>query len=228
MKITSLEPQERHPDRYNMHLDGKFALALDAGIVLSEGLHVGDELSRADLERIQSSEEERRLFDAALHFLAPRPRSRVEVRRRLLTPRPNRPAPSAEMVERVLTRLEASEILNDHAFADFWVQNRERFSPRSARALGQELRQRGVDRETVDAVSAPDRDEERALAAGRQKLRMFAAIDYEEFRTKLGQFLLRRGFGYGTARAVVRQLWDETHGEGAGDAGDEDDGFGDQ
>jgi regulatory protein len=221
MKITALEPQTRHPDRYNLSLDGRFAFALADTLVLSEGLVVGQELSAADVERLRANAEERRLYDAAVRFLAPRPRSRAEVRRRLLTPHPKRPTPTPETVERVLDRLERLELLDDRQFADFWVENRERFSPRSARVLAQELRQRGVSRETVEEVSEPEKDEERALVAGRQRLRALSGLDYETFRTRLGQFLQRRGFSYGVARTVVRQLWEESGGASKDDDEDE-------
>lgn len=222
MKITAIEPQQRHPDRYNIALDGRFALGLDGVLVVAEGLCVGLELSAADVERLAGREEERRLLDAAVRFLAPRPRSRAEVRRRLLAPRPNRPIPSREGVERILDRLEQMELLNDRDFADFWVENRERFSPRSARALGQELRQKGVARETAEQVSDPERDADRALAAARQRLHTLRGLEYEAFRTRLGQFLLRRGFSYGIARETVRLLWEEVRGEMA-TAGDDED-----
>ena len=215
MRITALEPQQRQADRYNLHLDGRFALALDAELVVAEGLSVGVELTAADVERLRTREDERRLLDAALHFLGPRPRSRAEVRRRLLTPRRNRPTPDPDAVERTLDRLERLGMLNDQDFAAFWVENRERFSPRAARALTQELRQRGVSRETVERVTDPDRDEERAIAAGRQRLRALAGLDYAAFRTKLGQFLLRRGFSYADARTAVQYLWEETQGTAA-------------
>lgn len=217
MKITAIEPQQRHPDRYNIALDGRFALGMDGALVVAEGLCVGQELNAADVERLTGREEERWLFDAALRFLAPRPRSRAEVRRRLLAPRPNHPIPSREGIERILDRLENMELLNDRDFADFWVENRERFSPRSARALGQELRQKGVARETAEQVSDPERDEERALAAARQRLRTLRGLEYEAFRTRLGQFLLRRGFSYGIARETVRLLWEEMREEATGE-----------
>jgi regulatory protein len=211
MRITQLIPQRRRPDRTNIYLDGAFAFALDGALAAAEGLTVDRELTPAEVERLKALEVERGLFDAALRFLTPRPRSRAEVRHRLLSPRPNKRIPSAETVERVLDRLEEMELLDDREFAAFWVENRERFSPRAARALGQELRQRGVTREMAEAVSQPERDEERALEAGRGRLRALAGLDYLSFRNRLGQFLLRRGFSHGVVRIAVRALWTETH-----------------
>lgn len=220
MKITALEPQARHPNRYNLSLDGRFAFGLDARLVLQHALAVGGELSEDDVARLRGQDEEGRLFDAAVRFLGPRPRSRAEVRTRLLRPRPNQPPPPLDVVNRVLDRLAELELLDDRQFAAFWVENRERFSPRSSRALGAELRQRGVSRETVEEIAEPERDEERALAAARPRLRGLAGADYDTFRTRLGGFLLRRGFSYGVSAATARALWEETR----GDAPDEDGG----
>jgi regulatory protein len=217
MRITAIQPQSRRSGRYNLYVDGNFALALGPSLVVDLGLAVGEEVSEAELVQLRSQVEERDLFERSLRFLAPRPRSRAEVRRRLLAPRPQHPLPNPELVERVLDRLEGLELQDDRQFADFWVENRERFSPRSARALSFELRQHGVTREVIEQASSSDRDEERALAAGRQRLRSFSPThppSYEDFRTRLGQFLLRRGFSYGVARHVVRQLWEELGAEG--------------
>lgn len=233
MRITQLEPQARRPDRWNLALDGAFAFGLDGAVVAAHGLAVGQELTPDTVERLRSAAAEHDLYAAALRFLAPRPRSRAEVRRRLLRPRPTSPRanparasrPPADLaaVERVLDRLTGEGYLDDRDFAGFWVENRERFSPRGARALAAELRQRGVDRATVDAATDPDRDAERALAAGRQKLRTLAGLEYRAFNDRLGPFLLRRGFGYEVARATVRALWAETHGDERAEADDAND-----
>jgi regulatory protein len=222
MHITALTPHSRNPDEWHISLDGEYAFTLDGTTVVAEGIAMGRELTPANVERLRAAAEERRVFDAALRFLASRPRSRAEVRRRMLQRRPNRPDRAPEVVDRVLERLERMNLLDDRAFAEFWVEQRERFSPRAAYAVSQELRQRGVDRDTADAAIDEEQDAERALAAGRAKVHSFATLDYQTFRTRLGSFLQRRGFSYGVARDTVRQLWEETHGDRPGE--DEDPG----
>jgi regulatory protein len=224
MKITALEPQTRNAGRYNLYMDGRFACALTGSLVLDLGLVVGQQLSPSEFAQLQARAEERELFERALHFLAPRPRSRAEVRRRLLAPRRGHATPHPDLVERVLDRLEGLELQDDEQFAAFWIENRERFSPRSSRALAFELRQRGVAREIIEQADAPDRDEERALAAGRQRLRALSNLSYEAFHTRLGQFLLRRGFSYSVAGRVARELWEESGGSPDSSDFPEDDG----
>ena len=225
MKITALDPSPRRPDWWHISIDGTYAFSLDGGSVIAESLIPGLELTEADVRRLRVLAEESRLMDAALSFLTVRPRSRAEVRRRLLQPRRNRAVPSAEAVDRVLDTLAEKHLLDDREFADYWVEQRERFSPRSSYALAQELRQRGVDRDTTDAVVDAERDSQRALDAARQRLRAITGADYETFRAKLTAFLQRRGFNYSIARETVRALWEETCGA-LPDAEDDLDGDG--
>jgi regulatory protein len=212
-KITSMQPHLRRPDEWHISLDGDYAFTLDGATLVAEGLAVGMELREEDITRLRAAAEERRIYDSALSFLTARPRSRAEVRRRLLRPRPNRQSPAPEVVDRVLARLERMNLLDDREFSDFWVEQRERFSPRAASAVRFELRQRGVAREVTEEAVDAEQDEERALAAGRQRLRSLGGLDYETFRDRLGPFLLRRGFSYTIARQVTKTLWEESHGD---------------
>jgi regulatory protein len=215
MKITAIvpnSPRSRAHQHYNLYLDGHPTCKVTDTLISELGLTVGMEMSHTELAELRSQVEEGQLLERALRFLAPRPRSRAEVRRRLLKPSRGgrlQMTPDPLVVERILDRLEALELLDDRQFADFWVENRERFNPRSARALAQELRQRGVASETIEQVSKPEDDEARALAAGRRRLHTFSNLSYPDFRVRLGQFLLRRGFNYQVIQRVLRQLWEE-------------------
>lgn len=218
-RITAVRPDARRPDHYHIELDTGDDLLLDESLVAAERLAPGDMLDAADVERLRAAAAEREVLDRAALFLAARPRSRAEVRRRLLRPSPRRAPPPEDLVERALDRLERMGYLDDAAFAAYWAEQRERFSPRSARAIRQELRQRGVDAETAAASADPDDDEQRAITAGRKRLGSLAQTDYQTFYTRMGGFLQRRGFSYGVARAAIRQLWAESRGESPEDEG---------
>src|SRR5262245_45145007 len=139
MKVTAIEPHKRHPDWWHITLEGEYAFTLDGGTLVTEGLGLGSELGAQGVERLRGVAEERRLLDMALSYLTVRPRSRMEVRRRLLQPRRNKASPTPELVERVLARLERMHQVDDGQFAEFWVEQRERFSPRAGYAMQQEL-----------------------------------------------------------------------------------------
>lgn len=117
--ITAVRPDERRPDRYHIEFDTAGELLLDEALVAEERLAPGDRLDEADIERLRAAGAERDVFDRAARFLAARPRSRAEVRRRLLRPSPRRAPPPEDVVERALDRLERLGYLDDAAFAAY-------------------------------------------------------------------------------------------------------------
>lgn len=207
MHITALEPQANNPERINLYVDGRFLLGVSAAIVLQMGLQLEQELLPDQLELLHREEAEQRAVDRALNYLSFRPRSREEVRRYL-----RRKETPPEIIDAALARLDRLDFVNDHSFAEFWIGTREQFSPRGARALKNELRMKGVDREVVNELVDDEQDGERALRAGRKKARSLVNIpdmDYATFRSRLGSFLQRRGFGYEVTTRTVRALWKE-------------------
>src|SRR5436190_18294055 len=142
MKITALELQVNNAERVNVYVDGRFLLGASATVVLQMGLKLGRELSPSQLEELRREEALQQAVDRAYNYLTYRPRSREEVRRYL-----RRKETPPEIIEAALARLDRLDLVNDHAFTTFWVESREQFSPRGARALKNELRMKGVERE---------------------------------------------------------------------------------
>jgi len=207
MKITALEPQVTNPERINVFVDGRFLLGVNASVVFQMGLEPEQELEPVQLEELQSEAGLQQAVDRAYNYLSYRPRSREEVRRYL-----RRKETPPETIEAALARLDRLDLINDHTFASFWVESREQFSPRGARALKNELRMKGVEREVVEEMIDDEKDEERALRAGRKKalpLVRILGMDFATFRARLGSFLQRRGFGYEVSTRTIRALWKE-------------------
>jgi SOS response regulatory protein OraA/RecX len=74
-----------------------------------------------------------------------------------------------------------------------------------------ELRQKGLDDETVQsAVSGVD-EEALAYEAAQKRLGRLEGLEWNEFRKKLSEFLARRGFPYSVIAPIVTRLWSETH-----------------
>ncbi len=211
MRITALEPQARNPERINVFVDDRFLLGVSAAVVLQLGLELEQELQPAQLEQLRSEATLQQTVERAYNYLSYRPRSREEVRRYL-----RRKETPPEIIDTVLARLAHLDLIDDRAFASFWVETREQFSPRGSHALKSELRLKGVERDVVDELVDEEKDEERALIAGRKKalsLLHLPSMDYATFRTRLGSFLQRRGFGYEVSTRTVRTLWKEMRSE---------------
>ncbi len=202
-RITALEPQARHPDRFNLYVDGKFQAGLSA--MVAARLHVGQELSPADLAAIERDEQLEDAHEKALRFLEPRPRSTAEVRDQL-----RKKKFSVDIVDTVIERLTSASLLDDAAFARYWVENREEFRPRAGRALRYELKRKGLPDDAIKQAITNVDESESAYRAGLAKARHLSNLEYREFREKIGGFLLRRGFSYEIARQAAERLWQET------------------
>ncbi|MBX5450709.1 regulatory protein RecX [Thermogemmatispora sp.] len=214
MQITAIEPLANKSELVNLFVDGHHLLTVSVLVVERLGLAVGQELSAEQLVRLRREAALQEALDRALNYLSFRPRSRQEVHHYL-----RRRGTAPDLIEAVLERLTELKLVDDRAFATFWVESRERFHPESAQALRSELRARGIAPEIAAEVVNQEDDEERALRAGRKKvqalLRGKAGKNYEAFRNQLGAFLLRRGFSYETAKRIVRQLWHESRANAA-------------
>ncbi|MGH2592333.1 MAG: RecX family transcriptional regulator [Anaerolineae bacterium] len=202
--ITALVAQQKNKDRVNVYLDGKFAFGLAA--IEAMRLRRGQVLSDEDIARLRDRDTVEKAHERALHFLSFRPRSEAEVRRNL---KDARFAPDA--IQAVIDRLKRADLVDDRAFTQYWLDNRGQFSPRSARALEVELRQKGVAAETIaEVLQATAHDEDTAaLQAALPKARRLAALDAREFKQKLGTYLVRRGFSYEVALEAVNRAWEE-------------------
>jgi regulatory protein len=203
-KITGIEVQKRSPNRVNIYLDGEFAFGLAR--IVAAWLRVGQELSEEKIEQLQASEAHERAFQQALLFLSYRPRSESEIRTNLR--KHEFPEP---VIEQTIERLRQDGVANDNQFAQAWVENRTTFRPRSRRMMAMELRQKGLDDETVQSAIESVNDDASAYEAARKRAPRLKALEWNDFRKKLSEFLARRGYSYSVIAPVVTRIWNEAH-----------------
>jgi len=206
-KITAMRAGKRRAKRVNMFLDGRFAFSLEAKVVAEEGLQVGQELSTGQIEALATSDKFDRCLNAANRFLSYRPRSESELRERL-----HRRGFDGDSVEAAIARLKEQGLVDDVAFAQFWKDSRESFSPRSQWLTRLELKRRGVASDIIDKVAGDVDDNDSAYRAALGKAGRLPLSDYQSFRRRLGEYLKRRGFDYGVINQTVKRIWQELGG----------------
>jgi len=203
-KITALHIGKSRRKRVNVFLDGKFAFSLEAEVAVKEGLQLGQELSASEIEALARSDHFHRCLNAAAHYLSYRPRSEFELEERL-----HRRGFDGDSVEAVLTKLKEQGVVDDMEFAQFWKDNRESFSPRSQWLTKLELRRKGVADDIIDQVTDAIDDDNSAYRVALSKARSLPLSDRQGFRRRLGDYLKRRGFGYGVINHTVERVWQE-------------------
>ena len=205
-RITAIEPQARHANRFNLYIDDKFAMGISA--IVAAKLRVGQALDDATSAALAREEAYETAHEQALRYLEPRPRSSAELKQQL-----RKKKVADEIIEQVIARLTEAGLLDDAAFAKYWVENRETFRPRAGRALRFEMKRKGLSDETIKQATGAIDESESAYNAGAARATRWRELEQREFMDKLGAFLVRRGFSYGVAKEAAKRWWEETREE---------------
>jgi regulatory protein len=185
--ITALEPQKRSSDRINVYLDDVFAFGL--AVLVAANLRVGMILTDDKIAALRLADEMERAREKALNYLSFRPRSEAELQSYLLE------SDFAEAtVAEVLHRLREVGLVDDDAFARYWVDNRARFRPRGKRMLVQELRQKDVASDVIETTLAEYDEVVAAQHVAEEQARRLAHLPPDVSRRRLWDRMMRRGF----------------------------------
>lgn len=201
-KITALKQQHKNKERVSVFLDDEFAFGLPMIVAQLNGLRKGDELTEDRIQQLRYEASVEAGKSSAERFISYRPRSVSETRKNL-----TKKGYEPDIIDIVIEWCHKVHILDDSAFARFWVEQRETFKPRSQYAMRQELRQKGVDSDVIDVAIAVTDEVVSARKAATKRIERYRHLEKREFNEKLGRYLQGRGFHYG----VIRQVLDEIH-----------------
>ena len=202
--ITDIQAQKRNRNRLNIFLDGQYAFSLDR--MAAAWLTVGRQLNVEEVSRLQEKDEFQTALNRALHYLSYRARSNQEMQTYL-----RQKGFDTGLIDRVIARLIEERLIDDLDFAQAWLDNRERFRPRSQSLMRLELRQKGVAESEIEQAMQTTALDDFALAmkAGKKLSRRYQLLDKPEYDRKLAAALQRRGFSYAVVRECLPLLWKE-------------------
>ena len=223
MKITLVEKQQKNKNRYNIYLDGTFSFGADEDSVVEHRLIVGKELSSEDLERILFATEVGKLMDRMYGLLSVRMRSEKEIRDYLRNLSFKRKVKEQEelsevVVEALITKLKARDLINDERFAREWVEARRKSKFLGINALKAELYTKGISREVIESeldsrlrgndTSASlcdnsESEEQLAFRALEKKVKNPEMLEDMKEKQRILGFLMRKGFSYDIALDAI-------------------------
>lgn len=123
----------------------------------------------------------------------------------------------AEAAAAVLARFAEVKLIDDAMFARAWVDSRHHGRGLASRALGAELRQRGVASDEIQAALSelsPDIELETARELIARRLPGTAGMPVPARMRRLIGVLARKGYGAGLAYRVVREALEAEAGDG--------------
>lgn len=204
--ITRLDSQVNNDDRVSIFLDGEFAFGVHEDLVVRHGLQVGASLTTEEIREIEADEEYVDAKQTALDYLAYKPRTEQEVRRKL-----QKQDVSRLVIDDVIARLYELEYLDDEAYAHDYAHNRFSSKKYGPVRIRRELEERGVDRHLAETAVDELFAEKSAWGAAWEHAekrwpRLADEEDPRRRRQKLYRYLRRRGFTSDTIRPILDEL----------------------
>ena len=187
--ITDLITYKRNSGRVCLYLNDQYAFTVK--LLDSAGLKKGQVIDDGRISELKKEHDRYQAYSRAIHYISFRPRSRQEVER-YLTGKGFR----GEVIANTVARLAGENHINDEDFARLWISSRKLHKPKSRSALRYELRQKGIDSETVAAALVDIDDNEMARKIVEKRLRRWSRLNPEELKKKVINYLKTCGFSY--------------------------------
>lgn len=146
-----------------------------------------------------------KFYNKTLRFLSFRPRSEKEIRDYL-----KKKKASESVIELIVRKLKEQKFLDDKDFTNWWIEQRTLIKLKPKRIIKMELRQKGIDDETIDEllnkVSEHVTDLSKAKRIVEKKLVKYKKFQGFERKNKLGRFLASKGFDYDTIKNALKEI----------------------
>lgn len=201
MTVTGVIPIDKR--KCKVFLEEDFAFVLYKGELKKLEISEGSDISREQYEAVLEEILLPRARERALYLLQAQGRTRAQLRRRL-----TEDGYPPEVTDRVLEFLEQYRFVDDSTYAESYVSSNR--LKKSRRQMEYELRQKGVDPETLSRVmeeAAPE-DEASARRLVEKRLKGRRELSYEE-KGKLGAYLGRKGYSYDVIWRVIGGMREE-------------------
>lgn len=157
------------------------------------------------VQKILMEDTRAKIRNYCLRLLKYRPRSKKEVEERL-----RRKRYPSELSRKVLEEFVVTGLIDDRAFAKFWLDWRSEVNPRSQNFIRWELRQKGISedliRETLGKISSENEFKKAKEIAGKRYDRL-KGIEPEKIKRCLYACLQRHGFSSDIIFEVIEELF---------------------
>ena len=155
-----------------------------------------------------SDEKRSKILEYSLTYLSHRPRSKFEVESKV-SMYAKRHKISQDIVSDVINDLEEKQFINDPAFVTWWLEQRRDFRPKGRRAIEQELKKKGIDKNIISGEMAKwyeKEDVSEIELAKKLLLKRLPAYNHEPFikkKAKSIRYLQQKGFDWNIISVVI-------------------------
>ena len=208
MKITEIKGQVHRKNRFSVYIDGKYRFSLDYDTLVRAGLHVGDDISDAGIERLELKDEYARARDYLYNLLSYRSRTAYEAKRRLLDKGFNR-----SVTEEGLKNFSENGLIDDRRFAAEWLDSVLSRRPVGRMRAEHELRAKRIHDDVISEVCddrfGPGMEKENARRVLEKRLSVLERYPPDVQRRRIWRHLKNRGFRFDIIQELSKEYFSD-------------------
>lgn len=200
MKITA---QQGRGQKIHILVDGEYRLTVTRDFWASQNIRSGDEIDDAEFAAFCEAASSCRAFNAAVDILSRRDHSSKELQRKVAR------RSGAEFAREAVERLEEMGYVNDERYAHTLAQELYERRGMGKKRIEQELRQRGISRETASECAEELDGDDVERIKNLLETKFAGKFSDEKGRRRTFNALTRLGYGYSDIRSAMRSVDEE-------------------
>ncbi len=201
MIITEIS-QQKHKGRYNLFVDDQFFSGIDAEVIVSNGLVVGQDISEEKLNEIVITSEKHRAFEKIVDIISRGDYSESEVKDKLIKKGYN-----INGINAAIDLAKEYGYINDENYAQKFVQSK---SLKSKREIQSKLYSKGIDKNIIsEALQVISEEDEQLKANQLAEKYMRNKQPDTKVMGNLYNFLARKGYSHEVCMKTLKAFKDE-------------------
>lgn len=207
--ITKIEPQKKRKDRYSVYADEQFLIGVSQETLIKYNLHAGKQLNAGEINKIKSTESERKLRDQSYRFLSRRAHSCKELYDKLII---KEYPPSA--IKNIIDEFVSNGYLNDTEFTKIFIAEEIKLKKSGPLLIRSKLIKKGVNRELIDDLLSSLYDENEQIEnCTYLVLKKYKQVNREKKKAVIN-YLRNKGYHWQQISLAISQiLWEDNNEE---------------
>ena len=204
--ISSIEPQKKKKDRYNVYTDGEYRCSLCAESLVVYDIKQGVSVSESIINEAVEADNYRYAFDSAAAILSYGMKTASQLKEKLMNKGIDESA-----IDKAIIKLEDYGYVNDEKYADDYVRSAVSEARFGRKVIEFKLKQKGLPNEVVSkAIEGYTQEDEQRIAHSRFLILKdkYKGEDKRKAMHKIYSSLMRLGFSYDVINSVLAEETD--------------------
>lgn len=203
--ISLIEVQKKNKKRFNVYINGQFALGIGENTLIKFALHKGQVLEADVVKEIQQIDKEDYAYQVAVRFLSHQLRSEQEVRKKLVDEEIE-----DAIIDQAIKKLKEVKLIDDNMYGQAYTRTAMNINKKGPSVIARELKRKGLDENEIEqSLAEYDEDvlqENAYTLAEKYFQKQLRKESHRNAIQKTKQHLMQRGYDSSLIQELMTQL----------------------